>query len=335
MILDDSPTVPGAVPGRDADGRRARTGVVPRHDRQLPPLRARLLREADRGRGRAGRAAARGHDGAQRLRVAARAAASARPPTRTPTTWPSGCSAAARPASRRASCTCTTTSRTRARRTRSEILADHRGRRDVLLDQALPRVRAGQQPDVPVLGRRDDRAAARPARSEGPARDRRRSSKPTLFFSRPHAVRRDGQPARRGATTTCRSCACASPPPSRSRPRCCAAGRRLRPRHRRRHRLHRDAPHLLLEPARRRPPRHERQAGARATSWCCSTSRASRCADGEVGNLHVRGDSALAYYWHQHEKTKAAIRGELVLHRRPLPGRRRTATTSTRAAPTT
>ena len=32
--------------------------------------------------------------------------------------------------------------------------------------------------------------------------------------------------------------------------------------------------------------------------------------DGEVGNLHVRGDSALAYYWHQHEKTKAAINGE-------------------------
>ena len=33
-------------------------------------------------------------------------------------------------------------------------------------------------------------------------------------------------------------------------------------------------------------------------------------AEGEVGNLHVRGDSALAYYWHQHEKTKAAIKGQ-------------------------
>ncbi|WP_028066162.1 benzoate-CoA ligase family protein [Solirubrobacter soli] len=32
---------------------------------------------------------------------------------------------------------------------------------------------------------------------------------------------------------------------------------------------------------------------------------------GEVGNLYVRGDSALAYYWHQHEKTKAAIKGDL------------------------
>ena len=31
---------------------------------------------------------------------------------------------------------------------------------------------------------------------------------------------------------------------------------------------------------------------------------------GEVGNLYVKGDSALAYYWHQHEKTKAAVLGE-------------------------
>ena len=31
---------------------------------------------------------------------------------------------------------------------------------------------------------------------------------------------------------------------------------------------------------------------------------------GEVGNLHVKGDSALAYYWHQHSKTRAAVKGE-------------------------
>ena len=57
-------------------------------------------------------------------------------------------------------------------------------------------------------------------------------------------------------------------------------------------------------------------------------------ADGEVGNLHVRGDSALAYYWHQHEKTKAAIKGSWF-----FTGDRyrvnETATTCTRAAPTT
>jgi benzoate-CoA ligase family protein len=33
--------------------------------------------------------------------------------------------------------------------------------------------------------------------------------------------------------------------------------------------------------------------------------------EGEVGNLHVRGDSSLAFYWHQHEKTKAAVKGDL------------------------
>jgi benzoate-CoA ligase len=32
---------------------------------------------------------------------------------------------------------------------------------------------------------------------------------------------------------------------------------------------------------------------------------------GEVGNLYVKGDSSLAYYWHQHEKTKKAIHGDL------------------------
>ncbi len=32
--------------------------------------------------------------------------------------------------------------------------------------------------------------------------------------------------------------------------------------------------------------------------------------DGEIGNLHVRGDSAHAFYWHQHEKTKATVKGD-------------------------
>lgn len=33
-------------------------------------------------------------------------------------------------------------------------------------------------------------------------------------------------------------------------------------------------------------------------------------AQGEVGNLFVKGDSALAFYWHQHEKTKQSLRGD-------------------------
>jgi benzoate-CoA ligase family protein len=34
---------------------------------------------------------------------------------------------------------------------------------------------------------------------------------------------------------------------------------------------------------------------------------------GEIGNLRVRGDSSMALYWNQHEKTKRAIQGEWVL----------------------
>jgi benzoate-CoA ligase len=33
-------------------------------------------------------------------------------------------------------------------------------------------------------------------------------------------------------------------------------------------------------------------------------------ARGEVGDLYVKGDSAAAYYWHNHEKTKRGMRGE-------------------------
>lgn len=34
---------------------------------------------------------------------------------------------------------------------------------------------------------------------------------------------------------------------------------------------------------------------------------------GEVGNLRVRGDSTMAFYWNQHEKTKASLLGEWIM----------------------
>ncbi len=37
-----------------------------------------------------------------------------------------------------------------------------------------------------------------------------------------------------------------------------------------------------------------------------------RMADGEIGNLIIRGDSTCAYYWNQHEKTKQTIQGEWI-----------------------
>src|SRR5262249_43786644 len=32
-------------------------------------------------------------------------------------------------------------------------------------------------------------------------------------------------------------------------------------------------------------------------------------ASGEIGNLRIRGDSTMAYYWNQHDKTKATLYG--------------------------
>lgn len=37
-----------------------------------------------------------------------------------------------------------------------------------------------------------------------------------------------------------------------------------------------------------------------------------RTPPGETGNLYVRGDSALAYYWRQHDKTKQTVRGDWI-----------------------
>jgi benzoate-CoA ligase len=35
-------------------------------------------------------------------------------------------------------------------------------------------------------------------------------------------------------------------------------------------------------------------------------------AEGEIGNLRVKGDSTMAYYWNQHDKTKATLFGEWI-----------------------
>ena len=35
-------------------------------------------------------------------------------------------------------------------------------------------------------------------------------------------------------------------------------------------------------------------------------------AQGEIGNLRVKGDSTMAFYWNQHEKTKATLFGEWI-----------------------
>ena len=63
----------------------------------------------------------------------------------------------------------------------------------------------------------------------------------------------------------------------------------LRLRHRRRHRLDRDAAHLPLEPARRRPLRHHRQAGRRATRSSCAARTAGRSPTARSATSSSRG----------------------------------------------
>ena len=86
----------------------------------------------------------------------------------------------------------------------------------------------------------------------------------------------------------------------------------LRRRHPRRHRLDRDAAHLHLEPAGRHPAGLERAARPRLRRRGSSTTTATPCRRGEIGNLWIRGDSICAGYWNQHEKTKNTIEGHWI-----------------------
>ena len=124
-----------------------------------------------------------------------------------------------------------------------------------------------------------------------------------------------------------RGCAAASPPARRCR-------RTIGPRwyemvgrgHPRRHRLHRDAAHLRLQ------PRPTTCATARPASRCRATRRviagSSTAADvpnGEAGELVVRGPSAAEGYWNQRDKTPPHVPRRVDAYRRHLYPRRRTA----------
>ena len=212
---------------------------------------------------------------------------------------------------------------------------DHRGRRHVLLDQALPRVRAGQQPDVPVLGRRHDGAAPRQAGPARPARDRAGAAGRACSSACPRCTARWSTcPTRR--RTTCPRCACASPPPSRSRPRSCAAGR---PRSAWTSSTASARPRCCTSTAPTAPatvkPGHERQARAGLRAACCSTSSAQPVRRGR-GRQPVRARRQRArLLLAPAREDQGRDQGRPVLHRRPLSQPMPTATTSTRAAPTT
>ena len=198
-----------------------------------------------------------------------------RPPTRTATTWRSGSSAAARPASRRASCTCTTTSRTRARRSRRRSSRSPENDVTFSSTKLYHAYGLGNNLTFPywvgattVLrpGRPDPRGLLETAAEQ----------RPTPVLQRAHAVRRDGEPARRGRARPELSAHVRVRRRAARTRGAAALAELLRPGHRGRHRLDRDAAHLLLQPTRRRPPGHERQAGARVRARPARRARARR-----------------------------------------------------------
>ena len=129
---------------------------------------------------------------------------------------------------------------------------------------------------------------------------------------------------------------CARRPARRCRPRSASAGpSALRLRHPRRHRLDRDAAHLPVQPARRRALRHHRQAGARLRGRTASATTASRCADGEVGELQISGPSARAHVLEPTREDADDLPGRVDAQRRQVHAATPTATTPTPAAPTT
>ena len=195
--------------------------VARRHGRRpAETVRTALADEGRRYLVRGGGGRRRGR--ARRRRWPRRTTSSTRPP-RTATTWRSGSTARARRASRRASCTCSTTSRSRARATRAKVLGAARGRRHVLDDEALPRLRARQRPDVPAAGSARARSSCAAGRSRSAILATLREHRPTVFFSVPAlygALVRDARPTARWTP-----CGCASRRPRRCRRRRPSAGR--------------------------------------------------------------------------------------------------------------
>ena len=188
--------------------------------------------------------------------------------------------------------------------------ADHRERRHVLLDQALPRVRAGQQPRRSRTGWGRRRCCGPAGPTPKGLLETAAEQRPSLFFSVPTLygamvnlpdagdtrpveradVRLRRRAARaRGAAPLAERASTSTSSTASARPRCSTSTARTAPAT--------SGPGTSGKPV----PGYELKL---------TDENGEPVPDGEVGNLHVRGDSALAYYWHQHEKTKAAINGE-------------------------
>ena len=158
------------------------------------------------------------------------------------------------------------------------------------------------------------------------------STRPTVFFGAPTlyaALLADARAARSATQLALRVCVSAGEAlPRRDRR---ALDRALRRRHPRRHRLDRDAAHLPLEPARRRPLRHHRQAGAGLRARAASTTTAARSRDGRDRRaLDQRADRARSCTGTTARRSRATFQGDWTRTRRQVHRATPTATTSTR-----
>ncbi len=149
------------------------------------------------------------------------------------------------------------------------------GRRRLLRGQALLRLRAWQRDVLPPGGRRHDGAPGRAADARDRAGDDGTPPADRVLRSA-HALRR---PAGRAGTGSGRRLGPAPGLPLGRRGPAGGVGLVAGPvgdRHPRRHRLHRDAPHVHHQPPRRRAPRNHRQAGAGVRAADRGRSRRAR-----------------------------------------------------------
>ena len=199
----------------------------------------------------------------------------------------------------------------------------HRRGRPVPVDhQAVPRLRPRQQPVVPVLGGGDLGPAPRPPRPRpGPGRRRAPPAEPAVLG--PHPLQRHaGHPRGQAAGPVVGAAVRLGRRVAAGRD-LAALARHLRPGHPRRHRLHRDAAHLLLQHHRPAAARVQRHGRARLRP---QAARRHRRAGPQGGDRHPvrprrqRPGRLLA----PARQDQADGAGGLGLDGRPLPpGRRR------------
>ena len=350
MVLDDSPAFHAIFLGRDPDRRRARPGEPDGPSGQLRVLPRRQLRDGARRRGRAAaaarasaRRASRGararrqrrRGGAHELRrgrggAERRAGAPADTHPDDMAFWLYSSGSTGRPKG-----VVHTAARHRRddRHLRAARAADHRGRPLLLDDEALPRLRPGQRALVPALGRRGRRAGQR-AVAPGPrARDGRRCAGRRCSSPCPRCTPRcSRRPPREADFASVRACVSAAEPlPAAVSERWQRADRRADPR---RHRLDRDAAHLLLQHARRTCARARPGSPVPGYELRVVDEDGQEVGPEEPGDLLVRGESCAAYYWHQRRRRASAC-AETGSSPATATSGRPTATSSSRAAPTT